>query len=166
MPLRFGTEMEQMVGNFGIRDRLIHSEIFPWVPFHEAGFCFYKPLRCNFAGGEWIYLFRMKGQGVLDRHRHTGGAVFGLTMQGSWKYIERDWIAEPGTFVYEPPGDIHTFQTVSEEDVVALFLVQGCLQYMDEEGSVIGQDDVFTIYKRYETYCLENQHEICRDLIY
>ena len=29
-------------------------------------------------------------------------------IKGRWHYLEHDWVAEEGTFVYEPPGEIHT----------------------------------------------------------
>ena len=29
-------------------------------------------------------------------------------IKGRWKYLEHDWMAEEGSFVYEPPGEIHT----------------------------------------------------------
>jgi quercetin dioxygenase-like cupin family protein len=34
--------------------------------------------------------------------------VVGYVIRGRWKYLEHDWVAEEGSFVYEPPGEIHT----------------------------------------------------------
>ena len=31
--------------------------------------------------------------------------VTGYVIRGRWKYLEHDWIAETGSFVYEPPGE-------------------------------------------------------------
>jgi outer membrane protease len=29
-------------------------------------------------------------------------------LKGKWKYLEHDWVAEAGSYVFEPPGEIHT----------------------------------------------------------
>jgi hypothetical protein len=30
------------------------------------------------------------------------GAVRGYTLRGYWRYLEHDWVAKLGTFIYEP----------------------------------------------------------------
>ena len=40
-------------------------------------------------------------------------AVFGLVLRGSWRYLEHDWTAHEGDFVYEPPGEVHTLVVCS-----------------------------------------------------
>lgn len=60
------------------------------------------------------------GSGI-DRHYHTG-SVAGYCLQGAWKYKEHDWIARPGTFVYERPGEAHTLQIVGNETMVSFFM--------------------------------------------
>jgi hypothetical protein len=27
-------------------------------------------------------------------------------MRGHWRYLEHDWTAKPGTFIYEPAGEL------------------------------------------------------------
>lgn len=84
----------------------------PWIPFDRGiSNCFFKPLRFDLNTGTWIYLFKIKSNQTLTRHRHTGGAVIGYNIQGQWKYAGREWRARPGTFIFEPPGDIHTLMT-------------------------------------------------------
>jgi 2,4'-dihydroxyacetophenone dioxygenase len=78
---------------------------------------------------------------------------------------EREWVAKPGTFIFEPPGDIHTLITEGEE-VITLFILGGSLQYFDEDDQIIGQDDIFSVYKRYCDYCNENGVAIRQDLVY
>ena len=41
--------------------------------------------------------------GLLNRHRHTG-PVHGFVVKGTWKYLEHDWVATEGSYVFEPPG--------------------------------------------------------------
>ena len=112
-----------------------------------------------------IYLFKIKSNQVLGRHRHTGGAVIGYNIQGKWKYEGREWVAAPGTFIFEPPGDIHTLIT-EDEEVVTLFILGGSLQYFDENNQIVGQDDIYTVLKKYRDFCGIHGIEIREDLIY
>ena len=86
----------------------------------------------------------MKKTGVLNRHLHPA-PVFGQVLRGSWRYLEHDWTAREGDFVYEPPGEVHTL-VVDEgvDEMITLFHVRGTLIYMDEARKPIGYDDVHT----------------------
>ena len=70
--------------------------------------------------------------------------------------MERDWVARPGTFVYEPPGDIHTLVVEGAEEMLTLFVLEGVIQYLDDDDQLIYQDDVFTKMERYLNYCKAN----------
>ena len=82
--------------------------------------------------------------GVLSRHRHPQ-PVHGFVLKGSWHYLEHDWTATEGSYVYETPGETHTL--VVEDDVpemITLFQVNGAMIYVDPDGKVQGYEDVFT----------------------
>ena len=66
-------------------------------------------------------------------------------IKGRWKYLEHDWTAEEGSFVYEPPGEIHTL-TVPDDcaEMITFFNISGAMIYLDAEGRQIGYEDVFT----------------------
>jgi len=98
----------------------------------------------NTVSGGWFNLLRVRKSGVLSRHRHPM-AVYGYVIKGRWHYLEHDWIAEQGGFVYEPPGEVHTL-VVEEgvEEMITMFNVNGAMIYVDEKGSTIGYEDVFT----------------------
>jgi quercetin dioxygenase-like cupin family protein len=34
--------------------------------------------------------------------------VHAFTLRGEWHYLEHDWIAKTGDYVFEPPGETHT----------------------------------------------------------
>ena len=72
-------------------------------------------------------------------------AVYGYVLKGRWRYLEHDWIAEQGGFVYEPPGEVHTL-VVEEpvEEMITMFNVNGAMIYVDENGETVGYEDVFT----------------------
>jgi len=113
-----------------------------WVP--QAKDVWFRPLLLDTVTGTWCNLLRVRKSGVLHRHRHPG-AVVGFVVRGSWRYLERDWIASEGSFVYEPPGDIHTL-VVDEgvPEMITFFNIKGAMIYLDPEGRLVGYEDVFT----------------------
>ena len=145
MTLNQFTEMMQLP------DQAIDSTEIPWVPQSER--VWFKPVRFDLATGSWINLLKVKPGGAVNRHRHSGGQVMAFTLQGEWRYLEREWVARPGTFVYEPPGDIHTLVVDGEEEMITLFMLQGVIQYLDDNDQITYQDDVFTKLKLYKEYC-------------
>ncbi|TBL71578.1 2,4'-dihydroxyacetophenone dioxygenase family protein [Paenibacillus thalictri] len=139
-----------------LSDRAIDFDAVPWVP--QTDRVWFKPMRFDLARGSWVNLLKVTPGGKVNRHRHSGGQVLAYTIQGTWRYAERDWVAKPGTFVYEPPGDIHTLLVDGEEEMITLFLLEGTIQYLDDEDRLVYQDDVFTKLKLYNEYC--EQHRI------
>ncbi len=143
----------QTIVELGVPDRAIQSDEIPWVP--QAERVWFKPLRFDLTNGRWINLLKVTGGGKVNRHRHAGGQVLGFVLQGGWHYAEREWVARAGTLVYEPPGDIHTLIVHEGEDMITLFILEGVIQYLDDEDNVIYQDDIFTKMERYLKYCRE-----------
>ena len=113
-----------------------------WVPMVEG--VSFRPLMFNTVQGGWSHLIRVRKAGVVSRHRHPD-PVHGLVLKGSWHYIEHDWIAKKGTYIFEPPSETHTL-VVDEgvEEMITFFHVTGSLHYVDEGGKAVGFDDVFT----------------------
>lgn len=113
-----------------------------WVPQGEN--VWFRPLLLDTVSGRWCNLLRVRKTGVLHRHRHPG-PVFGYVLKGSWRYLEHSWRADEGSFVYEPPGEIHTL-VVDEgcEEMVTFFNVTGALLYLDGEDRVVGYEDVLS----------------------
>ena len=145
------TGIDQAIAAMGLPDQAIQSDELPWVPQGER--VWFKPLRFDLTRGQWINVLKVTGEGRVNRHRHTGGQVLGYCLQGSWRYLERDWMARPGTLVYEPPGDIHTLVVDGAEEMVTLFILEGSVQYLDDEDRLIHQDDVFSKLERYLSFC-------------
>ena len=112
-----------------------------WVP--QTSSVSFRPLLLNVSQGYYVNLLRVKGAGVLSRHRHPG-PVHGFVLKGSWRYLEHDWVAEEGSYVFEPPGETHTL-VVDEgvEEMITFFNVTGALLYCDEDGNVTHAEDVF-----------------------
>ena len=89
-------------------------------------------------------LLRVRRAGVLSRHRHPQ-PVHGLVLKGSWRYLEHDWVATEGSYVYEAPGETHTLVVdPGVEEMITFFQVNGAMIYVDPDGQCTGFDDVFT----------------------
>jgi quercetin dioxygenase-like cupin family protein len=116
-----------------------------WVP--QAENVWFRPLLLNTVTGSWCNLLRVRRSGVLSRHIHPSW-VTGYVIRGSWRYVEHDWVAREGSFVYEPPGEIHTL-VVDEAsggalEMITFFNIAGAMVYVDEAGRTTGYEDVFT----------------------
>ena len=113
-----------------------------WVP--QAENVWFRPLCLNASQGYWTNLLRVRKSGVLTRHRHPQG-VHGFVLKGRWYYLEHDWEATEGAYVYEPPGETHTLVVPDDVDeMITYFLVNGVMCYVDPYGEVLGYEDVFT----------------------
>ena len=113
-----------------------------WVP--QAPDVWFRPLLLNTVTGGWCNLLRVRKSGVLSRHRHPM-VVVGYVIKGKWFYREHDWVATEGSYVFEPPGEIHTL-TVPEDtpEMITFFNIQGSMIYLDEQNKHVGYEDVFT----------------------
>ena len=115
-----------------------------WVV--QAPNVWFRPLLLNTVTGSWCNLLRVRKSGVLSRHIHPSW-VTGYVIKGAWRYLEHSWIATEGSFVYEPPGEIHTLvvDEVSEsQEMITFFNIHGAMIYVDEQGNTTGYEDVFT----------------------
>lgn len=119
----------------------VSSDEREWVPASFDG-VWMRPLLFDTVRGAWTNVVRMRTQGVVSRHAHPG-PVHGLVLSGSWRYAERDWVASAGTYVFEPPGDVHTLVADPGESLT-LFWITGSLVELGPDGCSIGHADVFT----------------------
>ncbi len=115
-----------------------------WVP--QAPDVWFRPLLLNTVTGSWCNLLRVRKSGVLSRHIHPSW-VTGYVIKGAWRYLEHDWVASEGSFVYEPPGEIHTLvvdETSGSAEMITLFNIHGAMVYLDADGKQSGYEDVFS----------------------
>jgi 2,4'-dihydroxyacetophenone dioxygenase len=111
-----------------------------YVPFTETVGS--RPLWINVKDNSWSDILRATEAGLVNRHYHPH-EVFAFTISGSWGYLEHDWTATAGDFVYEPPGEGHTLVAYdSGEPMKTLFIVKGPLAWLDEDGETVGLFDV------------------------
>ena len=113
-----------------------------WVP--QAPSVWFRPLLLNTVTGGWCNLLRVRKSGVLSRHRHPMNVV-GYVIKGKWRYLEHDWVASAGSFVYEPPGEIHTLVVPDDcAEMITFFNIAGAMIYLDDAGRQVGYEDVFS----------------------
>jgi 2,4'-dihydroxyacetophenone dioxygenase len=99
-----------------------------WVP--QAENVWFRPLCLNVSTGYWMNLLRVRKSGVL---------------KGRWRYLEHDWEATEGSYVFEPPGETHTLYVPEDvEEMITYFQVNGVMFYCDPYGNYTGYEDVFT----------------------
>ncbi|NOD89848.1 MULTISPECIES: 2,4'-dihydroxyacetophenone dioxygenase family protein [unclassified Ruegeria] len=113
-----------------------------WVQQTET--VFFRPLCLNVSQGYWMNLLKVTKAGVLSRHCHPN-PVHGFVLKGRWHYLEHDWEATEGSYVYEPPGETHTLVVPDDvEEMITYFQVNGVMYYCDPDGNHLGYEDVFT----------------------
>ena len=125
-----------------IAEQAIPDDERVWVP--QAPDVWFRPLLLNTVTGSWCNLLRVRKSGVLSRHIHPSW-VTGLVLKGAWRYLEHDWVASEGSFVYEPPGEIHTLvvdEASGAQEMITFFNIHGAMVYVDEQGKVTGYEDV------------------------
>ena len=93
-----------------------------------------RPLLIQPSQNRWCDILRSTGAGMVNRHYHPH-QVFAYTISGKWGYLEHDWVATAGDFVYEAPGEAHTLVAYeSDEPMLVHFNVTGPLIWLDEAG--------------------------------
>ena len=115
-----------------------------------------RPLLIIPSQNRWCDVLMAKGAGLVNRHYHPH-PVFAYTISGKWSYLEHDWVATAGDFVYEAPGESHTLVAhESGEPMRVHFNVTGPLIWLDERGEAAGTFDVFD----YIRICKEHYEKI------
>jgi len=125
----------------------------PWLPFTpynaDVGI---KLLHVDQARGEMALLMRVPAGTFLGAHNHRGRVVL-YTIQGGWRYMEHDWVARAGDFVYETAGSRHSFQGEAGEDALLFVLLDGSLEFLDEAGNIAAIEDWRTMLDRLNAHC-------------
>ena len=91
------------------------------VPGSVGGFVSYGCIRMYNADVSDLF------DRVLSRHRHPQ-AVHGFVLKGRWRYLEHDWEATEGSYVFEPPGEVHTLTVPADcPEMITLFNISGAM---------------------------------------
>ena len=127
-----------------------------WVPYAEG--VWFQPCQFNVTSGGFSVLLKGLPGARIGVHYHVG-TVRGYTIKGHWRYLEHDWVAKPGTFIYEPAGEAHTLVITedSPEPALIFFAVEGALVYLDKpvDGSLAAYEDGFSLLEHCRNYYRE-----------
>jgi 2,4'-dihydroxyacetophenone dioxygenase len=124
----------------------------PFIPYSEH--VTIKLLRIDRASGEIAVILKGPPGARIGRHKHYGSVIL-YTIKGAWRYLEHDWVAREGDFVFETASSSHTFVTEGEEMVEVFAVVAGALEFLDDDGNSIGIEDWQSMHQRYLAYCRE-----------
>ncbi len=131
---------------------LIDVDALPWVPFLPySDEIFIKLIKADPVRGEWTTLLKVPPRFELPMHRHAG-TVQVYTVAGQWAYKEHDWIAKPGSFVFETAASEHTPMSFDDE-VITLNIVQGDWLVLGEADEVLAIESWRTAMDRYVAHC-------------
>ena len=122
----------------------------PWVPFGDSAAI--RHLSFDVRTGAVANILWVKGGGRIGTHRHRG-AVSAITLEGTWGYYEYDWVARPGSFVYETPGTAHTLYSDDPNGMKAMFWINGAIEFFDDAGKLTDTFDVFWFINHYVSHC-------------
>jgi 2,4'-dihydroxyacetophenone dioxygenase len=86
-----------------------------------------------------------------------------ICREGSARYLEYDWVAGPGNFIYETPGLAYPRERPPQRRQVFGWL-QGPLEFYDDNGNFVETVDVWWFINHYESYCREHGIPINKQL--
>jgi hypothetical protein len=115
-----------------------------WIPYVDN--VWFQACYFNVSSGGFANILRVNPGAKLPKHYHVS-TVHGLTLRGSWRYLEHDWVATPGTYIFEPAGEAHTLvvDASNPEPMMTFFVLSGGLIYCEDDGTYVGYDDGFTL---------------------
>jgi hypothetical protein len=125
----------------------------PWVPVSERSW--FKPVRFAADGDGWANYVRVLSGGIIPRSRVTGGAD-AYTFSGTWRDLVTGCLSAPGSYTFEPPGTPHEAIVEGAEDMIALFIVRGQVEYLDRADTVLRTDTAAAKEDAYLRYCVEH----------
>jgi len=125
----------------------------PWIPWGDR--VAIRHLAFDTRNNIYSNILWVKSAGVVGTHKHRGTVVM-MCMEGSVRYLEYDWVAEPGGFIYETPGLIHTLVSDHPQGVKLFGWLQGPVEFFNEQGEFVETLDVWWFMNHYESYCREH----------
>lgn len=131
----------------------------PFVPYQEG--VVFQLLQVSLDSGLWVVRVRFEPGVQLQRHRHTG-EVMAFTYSGSWRYLEYPEVNTSGSYLYEPPGSIHTLNVPASNTEITdvFFAVKGANLDLDDDDQVLSILDAPTVLAIYREQCASTgQHD-------
>jgi quercetin dioxygenase-like cupin family protein len=118
-----------------ILDKCVPTDKMPWAAWDgpDSKRIGIKLLHSNPATGEYVSLCRYAKGMHVPRHKHLA-PLHTYTLSGVWRYLEYDWLATPGCYVYEELGATHSL--VIEEETTCFHVTEGPHVLYNDDGSL------------------------------
>lgn len=130
-----------------VQSALQRAGLDAWMPEGEGKWSL--PLQFLPEGG-WVELMRLAPGTRLTLHRHHG-EVHGLNLQGR-RRLDDGRVIGPGDYVFEPDGNVDSWEAIGDEVLVLHVVVRGDVDYVDRDGTVqrrIAAADRMTDYRAF-----------------
>lgn len=116
-----------------------------------------KVMRIGEGTERYTVMNRFAPGTLLPKHHHHG-AVHAFTISGRWGYLEYDWVAEAGDYIFEEVGTVHTLKVPDDaaQDAVVSFVIDKGMDFLDDDGNVIHTETADSIVEMYFA-CLDNE---------
>ena len=122
----------------------------PWIPLGPGES--FKPLRF-FPNGRAL-LLRVEPGTVIARHRHFG-EVHAFNISGQ-RRLDTGELVGPGGYVFEPDGNVDSWQTAGDEPVTVQITSFGAMEYLGENDEVLVRHTPDSLRETYLRYCREH----------
>jgi quercetin dioxygenase-like cupin family protein len=103
-------------------------------------------------GDGWVSLLELEPGANIPLHRHVG-AVHGYLLAGKRRLGPDGRIVGPGSYEYEPAGQVDTWSAEGGDQLVGLFVVNGSVEYLGPSGEVMFRETAATKQHGYLRAC-------------
>ena len=127
-----------------------------WVPIGRPMVeeVYSKPVWISPTLNMWADVLMAKKPCIVNRHYHPK-PIWAYTISGKWAYLEHEWTATAGDFIFETPGESHTLVTEHPDGVKLFGWMEGPIEFYDENAVLVETADVWWMMNHYEEYCKE-----------
>jgi len=132
----------------------VDADSYPWIPFTPySDRVFLKILKVEPVSGTFVTLLKAPAGMQLPKHHHCG-TVMVYTVKGNWRYLEHDWVATPGSFVYETAASVHTPVAAGGDydEIITLNIQVGDSLYMDDKNNIIAVENWKSAHARHVAF--------------
>jgi 2,4'-dihydroxyacetophenone dioxygenase len=126
----------------------LHTDAMSWIPTGPGKS--FRPLR--FEDDGWSELMYLEPGSVVALHRHTGD-VHAYNLSGTRQILGSGEIIGPGDYVYEPTGNVDSWQAVGDIPCIVHIKVAGAVEYLGADGRVTGRADSASQLATYLAWC-------------
>lgn len=105
-----------------------------WMPEGEGKWSLPLQFLPEAEGGGWVELMLLAPGTKLTLHRHHG-EVHGLNLQGQ-RRLDDGRIVREGDYIFEPDGNVDSWEAVGDELLVLHVVVRGDVDYVAPNGQL------------------------------